>query len=162
MRKCTVWADSVARINRRTGLPCPQTDLSHGICDRTAKDGVTVQDRDARLNLRDPPVKILRHQLLAQQLHTIKLCLGAASAVVSALILTECPTQILRCAQRIVSGDCTGVVWLPWQSIAAWRNDRVRTAVSDGVVAAALVVCAISSHTADLPICRSADHAGSG
>jgi hypothetical protein len=82
------------------------------------------------------------------------ICLNAASAVVSALVPPERPAQILRCAERIIPGDRTGGSWFPWLSISAWRNDCDRTAVSDGVVASARVVCAILSHAADLLIAR--------
>jgi hypothetical protein len=148
------WCDSVSQINWRTVLPFTQTNLSHGFRDRNAKGGVTVQDRNAHLNLRDVAVKVACHQPLTKQFHTMHLCLNAVSAVVSAPVPSERTTQILRCAERIIPGDGTGGSWLPWLSISAWRDDGGRTAVSDSVVASARVVCAIRSHAADLLIVR--------
>jgi len=69
-------------------------DLSHGFHGRDTKGGVTVQDRNAHLNLSDLAVKVARHQPLAQQFHAMHLCLDAAPAVVSAPVSPECPAQI--------------------------------------------------------------------
>ena len=74
--------------------PFPGTDLSHGFRDGDAKGGVTVQDRNAHLNLSDLAVKVARHQPLAQQFYAMHLRLDAASAVVSAPVSPESPAQI--------------------------------------------------------------------
>ena len=85
-------------------------DLFHGFCDRNAKGGVAIQDRDAHLNLRDLAIKVVGHEALAQQFNAMHLCLDAASSVVSAPVPPERPTQILRCAERVVPRDGTGGV----------------------------------------------------
>ena len=82
------------------------------------------------------------------------LCFDAASSVVTAPVPPECSAQILRCAERIIPGDGPGGSWLPPLRVSAWRDDCGRTALSDGVVASARVVCAIHSYAADLLIAR--------
>ncbi len=106
--------DSAVRISGRTVPPFPQTDLSHGFCDRYAKGGVAIQDRDAHLNLGHLAVEGARHETLPQQLHAMhplpgsdlpanheRVRFDAAPTVVSAPVPPECPTQILRCAECV-------------------------------------------------------------
>jgi len=85
----------------------------------------------------------------------VHLCLDAAPSVVSAPVAPDCPAQILRCAERIIPGDGTGGGWLPWLSIFAWRDDRSRTALGDGVVTSARIVCAVRGHAVDVLIAES-------
>ena len=40
----------VAQIGCRTILPLPQTDSSHGLCDRFAKHGIAIEHGDAKFN----------------------------------------------------------------------------------------------------------------
>jgi hypothetical protein len=55
---------------------------------------VTFGDRYAHLDFCDQSVKGPGHQPSAQQLHAMHLSFDAASAVVSAPVPPECPTQI--------------------------------------------------------------------
>ncbi|MFT4784158.1 MAG: hypothetical protein ACI9IV_001901 [Paracoccaceae bacterium] len=88
--------------------------------------------------------------------------------------------KVFRCAERVVPGDGTGGAWLAWLDILAgvwgildliqWiksalRGDRIRTAVSDRVVASTRVVCAIHRPICNLPRgersrCQSFDRVG--
>ena len=72
--------------------------------------------------------------------------------MVAAPVPPECPAQISRCAQSVVPGDGAGSGWLPRLGIFAWRDDRSRTTIGDGVMAFARVVGAIRSHAANLLI----------
>ena len=123
--------------------PLSQTDSSHRFCDGDATCGVAIQDRDTHLNLRDLAVEVTRHEALTQQFHAMhplpgsgllanheRVCLDATSAVVSAPIPPQRPTQVLRCAERVVSSDGTGSAWFLWLGVLARRADRSRTAVS--------------------------------
>jgi hypothetical protein len=136
------------------GLPFPQADSPHGFCDRNAKRGVAIQDSDTHLNLCDLTVKVPRHEPLTQQFQAMHLCLDAASAVIATPVPPQCPAQILRGAERIVSGDGASGAWLPWLGVSARRDDRSRSAVRDSIVASARVVCSVCSDAADLLIAR--------
>jgi hypothetical protein len=113
------------------------TDLSQGFRDGDAERGEAVQDGNADLELGDLTVELARGQALAQELDTVHLGLGAASAVVSAPSSPDCPAETFRSAQDLVTGDRPGGVWLPWFGILARWDDRSRTPGGDGVMALA-------------------------
>lgn len=56
----------VAQIGRRACYPFPQTDLAYWLSDGYAKSSVAVEDGDTDLDLCDLPIKVPRHQRLAE------------------------------------------------------------------------------------------------
>ena len=76
--------------------------------------------------------------------------LDAASAVISAPSSPEGAAQVFRRPQGFVSGHGSGGDGLPRLRILAGRDDSVRAAVGDGVVALAGIVGAICRDAADL------------
>ena len=56
----------VAQIGRRACYPFPQTDLAYWLSDGDAKSSVAVEDGDTDLDLCDLPIKVPRHQRLAE------------------------------------------------------------------------------------------------
>ena len=134
--------------------PFPQTDLSHGLCDRDAERGVAVQNGDTDLELGDLTVEVPSHEPLAQQFHAMHLRLDAASAVISAPSSPDRAAEVFRCPQCFVSCDCTGGDSLPRFGVLAGRDDGVGAAVSYGIVAFACVVGPICCDAADFLVRR--------
>jgi hypothetical protein len=64
--------------------PFPQTDLFHSFRDRNAKGGVTVQNCNAHLDLRDLAVEVPCYQALAEWFRAMYLGFDAAPSVVAA------------------------------------------------------------------------------
>lgn len=178
--KCNPRNDSVAQISYRTGHPFPQTESSHGFRDGDAKGGVTIQDRDTNLNLRDLSVEVARHEALAQQFH-------AMHPLTDRVLSSNIPrgfvfTRLLRWyrlkfrqSARPRYFDARSASFLAmapavhgfhgWAFLsggitaAAPRSAplvhvNVHCRAVDGIVAFARVVCATRSHPANLLIAR--------
>ena len=109
---------------------------------------------DADLDLSDMSVKVSRHEALPQQLHTVHLCFGTASSVVSAPVSPDRTAEIFRRPQGLVSGDSTSGDGLPWLRVLAGRYDGVAAAVSDRVMTLAGIIGAVSGDAADILACR--------
>ena len=82
------------------------------------------------------------------------LFLDTAPAVVSAPVSPDGTTEVFRRAERLVERICTRDRWFPRLGILAGRDDGMRTAVGDGIVAFASIVGAISGDAAGLLIGR--------
>ena len=114
--------------------------VSYCVREGYAERGLSVQDGDTDLELRDLSVKVPCHEPLAQQFHVMHLLLEAAPAVVSAPSSPESQAEVFRCAQGLVSGTRARGDGLPWLGVLTGRDDRMSAAVSDGIVAFAPVV----------------------
>lgn len=135
-------------------FPFPRTNLSLGFSDGCAERGEDVQDSNTHLQPWDLTVEDPCGQVLAEELHTVHLGLGAASAVIPALSSPDGSTDALRCSQDL--GSCNGAsgLRLPGLRILAGRDDGGGTAGGDGVAAFADVEGAIGGDGGDLLLGR--------
>ena len=86
------------------GSPFPGGS-SYGFRDWDCERGEAVQDGVANLELGDLTMEVACGQPLAQQFHAVHLCLGPASAAISAPSSPDGSTDTLRCVQDFVSRD---------------------------------------------------------
>ena len=73
-------------------FPFPQTYLTYRFCDSYIKSSVAIEDGDADLDFCNLPLRVPRHQLLAEQFHTVYF--GFDSEVRSS-VATECGPDIV-------------------------------------------------------------------
>lgn len=78
------------------------------------------------------------------------LCFDPASDVVSRPSLPKRPAIVPGGTQGFVAGDCGRAVLFPRSAVLPDGDDRGSLAVFDGCVAAARVIGAVGSHSADL------------
>ena len=96
------------------------------LCDGYAERSISVQDRDTDLDLFDLTVEVPRHEALPEQFHAVhplpdsglaanheRVALDVASTEVATPIPPKRAAQVFRCAQSIVSGDCTRGIRFP-------------------------------------------------
>lgn len=110
------------------------------MCDGDTKGGEAVQDCDADLDFGSLAIKVASHGLLTEQLHTVHLCLDAASAMVSAPSLPDGSSQSLDGAQSLIPCFGAWAVLLPSLGVLPGRDDSVRPTVRDGIAVATSVV----------------------
>ena len=94
------------------------------------------------------------HEALPQQLHAMHLCLGAATAVVSAPFSPDRATEVFRCAKGLASHDGARGRRLPRRGFLARWYDGVGTPVGDGFMALARIVGSVGGDLADLYVSR--------
>lgn len=87
-------------------------------------------------------------------IHTMHLCLNAASAVVSAPSSPECAAQVFRRAQSLVLHHSSSGDRFPGLCVFVGRDDGTGTAICNRIVAFARVIGAISRDATDFLVLR--------
>jgi hypothetical protein len=80
------------------------------LCYGDAEGGEAVEDCNTNLKLRDLTVEVAHHEALPRQFHAMRLCLDAASTVVSAPFSPERLAQILRARRASLCAAAPAVV----------------------------------------------------
>jgi len=109
-----------------------------------------VHEGDADVDFGGLSVGVSCHDTLAEGFQAAHLRLDPAAGVVSGPAFPECPPVVSRGAQGVVAGACSRAVFFPETSVLSDRDDRNGIAFDDGLVAAACVVGAVGSDSADL------------
>ena len=110
-------------------FPFPHTHLPYRFCDRYTKSSVAIEDGDADLDFCDLPLKVPRHQRLAEWFDTVHFGFDAASTVVSAPASPQGAAQISLRIDCIVTSNCSGAAQSNpnsrsklWTNPVVWRS----------------------------------------
>ncbi len=134
--------------------PFPRTDFSCGLCDSYAKSRVAVRYRDPDGEFSDLSVEVLGDETLARQFDAVHLRLCATSAVEPCKPTPKCSSKISVRAERLVTHDSYGCIWLPGFCILARRNDGRSPPSRNHIATFARVVRTIDGEDGDLVIRR--------
>ena len=95
---------------------------------------------EADLDFGGLAVGVSGHDPLTEELQAVHLCLERTSDMVVRPLLPECPSEVSRRAQDLVSFQCCGAVFLPGATVPADGYDGISASVDDRTVASCRVV----------------------
>ena len=126
-----MWGALLHKSDDGRTSPFPGADLSCDFSDGCAEGGEAVQDGDTDPDLGRLTVEVPRGQALTEEVGAVHLDFSAASAVMAAPSSPDGPTDALRSAQDVVSGDGAGGVWRPGSGVLVGRDDGGGTSGGD-------------------------------